>query len=315
MEQHGHTILETVMAMAIVLMLAAVTLALADSGQAGFAAQGEAADIQQRLRVAIGALSKDLLMAGAGADYGADPGPLYYSFAPVLPYLHGTSRDDSPGTFRADAITVLYVPPTVAPSTVVTSVSYFLKNDPETATYQLMVREGAGGDDLSLVDHIVALTFTYYGDPKPPTLTGWPLSDPAGPWTTYGPPPPPADEQLNGYPSGENCTFMIEAVTGVQVPRLDVLEPDSAGDSLIRLTAEQLTDGPWCPDARDPSRWDADLLRIRKIGVTIRIEAADASTRGPAGVLFAHGGPSRNPRRWVPDRTVTFYVSPRNLAR
>ena len=63
------------------------------------------------------------------------------------------------------------------------------------------------------------------------------------------------------------------------------------------------------------NRWDADLLRIRKIGVTLRVQAANAAMRGPASVLFAHGGTSRSGNRWLPDLQVRFEVTPRNLGR
>ena len=63
MSQHGYTILETMVAMAILLTVIAVAIALVDPSQASFAAQIEAADMQQRLRVAAGALSRDVLMA------------------------------------------------------------------------------------------------------------------------------------------------------------------------------------------------------------------------------------------------------------
>ena len=61
------------------------------------------------------------------------------------------------------------------------------------------------------------------------------------------------------------------------------------------------------------SRWDVDLLRIRTVVVTVRIEAALAALRGPAGVLFANAGTATDPRAWVPDQTLRFQVSPRNL--
>ena len=76
----------------------------------------------------------------------------------------------------------------------------------------------------------------------------------------------------------------------------------------------QLTDGPWRPDAASADRWDVDLLRIRTIGVTVRLEAALAGLRGPAGVLFANGGTATNPRAWLPDQEIRFHVSPRNLS-
>ena len=52
-------------------------------------------------------------------------------------------------------------------------------------------------------------------------------------------------------------------------------------NGLSTLTAAQLVDGPWCPDAINPTRWDADLLGIRRVAITIRVEAALSALRGP----------------------------------
>ena len=81
------------------------------------------------------------------------------------------------------------------------------------------------------------------------------------------------------YPSGENCAFRIDEASGLPVARLPAL---ADGAALTPLTAAMLSDGPWCPDEANAKRWDADLLRIRKVGVTIRVEAAASALRGPA---------------------------------
>jgi hypothetical protein len=105
----------------------------------------------------------------------------------------------------------------------------------------------------------------------------------------------------------ENCVF-----TGEVPPRPKLATMGGRG-ALVRLGRAELTDGPWCPDEANPNRWDADLLRIRKVAITLRLQSAVAALRGPAGVLFAHGGTSVDANRWVPDQTVRFDVSPRNL--
>jgi hypothetical protein len=174
--------------------------------------------------------------------------------------------------------------------------AYSLKTTAAPPSAQLM-RASA-----PVADHIVGLVFEYYADPQPPTLVGG--------VPTYGPAPPPPAVQTTAYPSGENCTFSLDAA-GVHVARLTAL---TAGNTLTRLSAAQLTDGPWCPDDADSNRWDADLLRIRKISVTVRVEAAPAVLRGPAGVLFTNGGSSRDASRWLPDQEIRWSVSPRNLA-
>ena len=83
--------------------------------------------------------------------------------------------------------------------------------------------------------------------------------------------------------------------------------------TLVLLTPALLTDGPWCPDADHPNRWDADLLRVRRVDVTLRVEAAVDALRGPASVLFSRGGTANGGSSWVPDQEVRFQVSPRNL--
>jgi Tfp pilus assembly protein PilW len=190
--------------------------------------------------------------------------------------------------------------------------TYYLKVNEVAKTYQLMMDDGTTSSDVPVVDNVVALTLDYYGDPIPPVLKER-TSDPGGPAATYGPVPPPLDAQIpgGGYPPGENCVFMVDPDTNQQVSRLPTLGDESPG--LVKLTSSELTDGPWCPDASNPNRWDADLLRIRMIGVTVRVQSAMEGLRGPAGALFSHAGTATSVRRWVPDQEIRFQVSPRNL--
>ena len=184
--------------------------------------------------------------------------------------------------------------------------TYYLKADAPTQTYQLMHYDGGIGPDVPVVDNVVGLNFDYYGDPQPPQML-----DAVKLTTTYGPHPPSLANQNPGglWPAGENCT--IQVVGGLQVARLPVL--GAGGNALVKLDATNLTDGPWCPDAANPNKWDADLLRIRKIVVTLRVQAALASLRGPASTLFSVGGTSRRSTAWVPDQEVRFQVTPRNM--
>jgi hypothetical protein len=82
---------------------------------------------------------------------------------------------------------------------------------------------------------------------------------------------------------------------------------------LVKLTQAQLTDGPWCPDSVAPNRYDADLLRIRKVRVLLRVQAAPPSLRGATGALFTRGGTSRGAERFIPDQEIKFDVVARNL--
>jgi prepilin-type N-terminal cleavage/methylation domain-containing protein len=179
-----------------------------------------------------------------------------------------------------------------------TSRTYYLKADVPSNAFQLMRYDGDGGADTPVVDHVVGLAFQYLGDPEPPTIRR-PLTEAVGPWTTYGPAPPA---------SGDNCLFVGNG-TATPAPALAVLDADP---SLVPLGAAVLSDGPWCPDASNPNRFDADLLRIRRVVVTLRVESAATSLRGPAGRLFSRAGTASG-RAFVPDQEVRFDVAPRNL--
>src|SRR5262249_16113152 len=141
----------------------------------------------------------------------------------------------------------------------------------DSSRYQLMVHQAASGVDAPVVDHVVGLSFEYYGDPLPPMHVR-PLTDIVGPWTTYGPRPPTPGSASTGYPTGENCVFALGG--GGYTPRLGLLGDPANPSALVRLPLAELMDGPWCPDPTDARRWDADLLRIRKVAVTLRVEAA-----------------------------------------
>jgi len=384
--QDGFSLLEAVIATGLMLMVTASVFQMMNPAQGSFAAEPEIADMQQRLRVGADTLSKDLVMAGAGAYLGTQVGSLGYYFAPVLPFRQGAVSDDAAGTFATDRITLIYVPSTTAQTTLaadltgnlatptltlaaesdcplnpatgikykecgfakdmsvllfdntgnydmftITSVTdatatavvkrptdsanttylkdvtkvieavshtYYLKTDAVNQVYQLMHYDGTSNADVPVVDNVVGLAFEYFGEPQPPIIKN--PSDASTLWkTTYGPVP-----TLNTA----NCIFNASASP---VPQLAVLGSGNPG--LVPLTAAQLTDGPWCPNAANTNRWDADLLRIRKIGVKLRVQAANAALRGPASALFTRGGTSLGGSKWVPDQEIHFSVSPRNL--
>jgi hypothetical protein len=83
---------------------------------------------------------------------------------------------------------------------------------------------------------------------------------------------------------------------------------------LVKLTQAMLTDGPWCPDSAAGNRFDADLLRVRKIRVTLRVQVGPKAFRGPIGPLFLRGGTSIGGERYIPDQAIVFEVTPRNLS-
>ncbi len=340
--------------------------------------------MQQRLRVGVDTIRRDLMTAGAGAYSGSATGSLVGQFAPILPFRRGSSAayDDGPGVFRADAVTIVYVPSTASQTTIrapmtdassvnissesgcpvedppcgfkagaapvvydgtgafdmfaVTSAdvagtlvfehlqpgglassyaagstiaevvrrTYFL----DTATLQLTRYDGAASA-IAVLDNVVGLEFQYYGEAGPPALLH-PGVDQA---VTYGPAPPAPGAAQGSWPPGENCAW--QAGGGELSSRLAPLGPANSG--LVRLTAAQLTDGPWCPDTVSENRYDADLFRIRKVRVIVRLQTGNAlfrlSLASGRGALFANPGTAVNAARIVPDQSIQFDVSPRNM--
>lgn len=133
--------------------------------------------------------------------------------------------------------------------------------------------------DVPVVDNVVDLRFDYFGDPQPPRA-----------------PKPP--------PNTANCLYDVNG----NYLNLPVLAPTDG--SLAILTPAMLTDGPYCGGGTN--QFDADLLRIRKIRVTMRMQVATASLRGGEDL----GGNTRSVtggERYVPDYSLSFDVTPRNL--
>ncbi|HEY7446732.1 MAG TPA: hypothetical protein VH702_01210, partial [Vicinamibacterales bacterium] len=106
----GFTFVELVTALAIMMTVTAAIFSLMNPAHGVFKRQPRLSEMQQRLRVSVDTLYKDLVMAGAGVETGSTVGSLGSYFAPVLPFRRGPMAPDPPGTFRHDAISILYVP-------------------------------------------------------------------------------------------------------------------------------------------------------------------------------------------------------------
>ena len=188
-------------------------------------------------------------------------------------------------------------------------VCFFLRRGTAEEGLQLMTGDGDQWE-LPLVDHLTGLTFDLLGDPRPPRLGS--AGGPSPSAATYGPNPPPLgdDTLTDDWPAGENCTFL--AVAGGQSSRLPALSA-GAGTNLVPLPASMLTDGPWCPDGSAANRYDADLLRVRAVRVTIQAEATSGAARGADTRLFLHPGSSHDRSGVASDQKVVIDVVPRAL--
>ena len=164
---------------------------------------------------------------------------------------------------------------TGAQVTQIVSNTYYL----DRTTNQLMRYNGAD-EDIALVDDVVDVRFDYYGDPNPPRFPQPPLGT-------------------------ANCLYDA-ACNYVGPPAL----PAQDG-SLASLPAAVLTNGPYCGSGAN--EFDADLLRVRKVRVSLRMQATRGTLRGADTTLFMKPGSALSGQRTVPDYRVSFEVSPRNL--
>ena len=381
----GFSLIEVLVATAIMLVVTGGIFTVLNPSGSMFKAQPEVVDMQQRLRVGIDTLRRDLIMAGAGAYSGSQSGSLSGFFAPIQPSRQGNdpAYDDGPGLFFNDRITIFYVPSTSAQTSIhdpMPNQSAELKVNAEsgcpnganlcgfTQGMGLLIYDDTGSFDtmtvtqvqdqaahiqhnqqgdlsksygigskvvqyedhvyyldavtrqlmhydgfhtvVPVLDEVVGLNFEYYGDPQPPAMVdgnGLKSQD-----VTYGPRPPVLGQVKGTWPAGENCT--IQVVGGIQQPRLANL--GASGTGLVRLTAAQLTDGPFCPDGTNTNRFDADLFRIKKIRVSLRLQTGDASLRGSLtdgqNAMFVNTGRATGDRQ-VFDQQIRFDVSPRNM--
>jgi len=384
----GFTLVEFLVATAVTLVAVGLAVTLVAPANSAFRSLPEAADVQQRVRVAVDALRSDLTAAGGAFSLGWGPGaaltwpavlPCRWTGSPLSSVVGGCARADSitilsmasaapqaltdaviddpaspirivpastcsldraacrlhagsvmlivDGTSAFDLFTATAMSsdgrqvthaqsrlsgPYAAGALVgeVSARSYYLAVESATGVPQLRRADG-GGSSFPVIDHAVALSFQYFGDPTPPVVIN--PDDPVRRTVSYGPMPPPmgTDNPLDAWPAGENCTFAVEG--DHQVARVAALLAGASG--LAPLPLPGFADGPWCPDPTSPNRYDADLLRIRLVRVTLRMQAQAASVRGSVAGWFSNPGTAHDSLRLVPDLEVTFDVAPRSMRR
>jgi prepilin-type N-terminal cleavage/methylation domain-containing protein len=347
----GFSLVESLVALVLLLVVMGAVFGLVNPSSIASRAQPEAIDVQQRARVAADALQRDLSMSGAGPRSGPATGSLINHFAAVVPRRMGLQGSDAYNVARSDAITIYRVAAGERQTTLLDPLPAGSVNMTMNEPSSCPARNGVCGlaqgmsvvvfddraifdrfsvtqivnpaallqphqssstgyaagaivaeaesdiywhngpakqlrhydgylTDVPVVDNVVGLGFAYFGDPAPPVR-----------------PKPPLGTMNCLYDAGGNLT-----------PGLVTLAPQ--GGSLAELPLSMLSDGPWC--GAGDNRFDADLLRVRRVRVSLRIQATQAAHRG-AGADYANAGFGRNALAAVPDYSITFDIAPRNL--
>lgn len=149
----GFSLVELLIAMAMMVTFSTVLMSLVLAGQSMARMQPEAADVQQRGRIALQTIGAELAFAGAGLDRGSLAGPLAQYFPPVLP-----SADDG--------ITLWYISgrvaqtPLVAPFAQGTTDMFVESVDGFSGGRTAIVLDGHGCHDVLRVDAVSAIALT-----------------------------------------------------------------------------------------------------------------------------------------------------------
>jgi len=146
MNARGFSFIELLVSMAITVVVTTGMFSFIHSARGVFEVDFEHTDMQQRARVAIDALFRDLVMAGAGSQTPA-----------VAPFRRGDLNPDLPGSVFSDRISILYVPPDAGAAGVTT---YGRRVD--AAGVPHLTRYDGAASEMPLVDQVVGLRFEYF---------------------------------------------------------------------------------------------------------------------------------------------------------
>jgi hypothetical protein len=255
--------------------------------------QPELSDMQQRLRVVSDALVKDLVAAGAGLR----------TFPAVLPMRRGPLNPDAPETFKTDTITLLRIPATAALTRTSRAMAAPSADVPVlaqpacppiaplcgfTAGMNVVIFDDTGAYDTFTIASIdsAALTISRAsGDLSKAYDAGASVAEVSSVthWLNA------AASQLSRYDGVQSDAAEADNIASIAFEYYG-----DAGGSLVKLDPAILADGPWHPDPVNVNRWDVDLLRVRRIVVTVRVRSALAVLK-------------------LPDEELRFDVTPRNL--
>lgn len=315
--------------MAVLLTVTSAAFALLEGAEDRWAVEPEAADVQQRLRVAATMLHHDLLQAGAGPVAGVQPGPLTAHIAAIRPYKDDPRDGDAPGTFRADAITTFYVPGTTAQSTLAAALPARagwarVSHDPGcppadpacafSVGMAVMVFDGTGASDRFTVTEVQGdLLGLVHDGPDSNHVYGAGSSiaeivaRTSFPRNRAGIGHDPADAGSGQWRCG--CARGgPHRVAGLRV-RSGVGTRRRTGPAAARHAGRRSL----APGCGEPEPLRCRPARNQKRRIRLRVQSAVRALRGPAGALFGEAGTSRSARRWLPDFEVRFRVRPRNL--
>jgi hypothetical protein len=346
--EEGFSLVELLIACGLVLVVLSGFLSAATPVLHLSRAAPETLDVQQRVRAGAELVWRDLYDAGAGFDSGVPLGSLSRIIAPVLPWRLGTGAA-APADVRDDVVSVIRVPATSSQTRLTGAVAggvAEVRQDPgcpaarpacdfvtgdaafvvdQTAHFDLFTIRQVNGQQITLeprgapsnyaygadaaLSRIEVRTYYFSADARQLRLfdngVDVPVLDDVVTFRVeyFGRAEAPVEPKPPT--GGTNCLY---DASGARLPV--TVDSGPIEDGLVAIPIRLLADGPWCGSGG--TAFDADLLRVRRIRITLRVQASAPELRG-GGSLYAQPGTGRSAWRNVPDAEVVFDVSPRNL--
>ena len=292
--------------------------------------------MQQRARSASTALTRDLVMAGAGLSAGPRTGALVAYFAPVVPRRLGLNGADAVNVARADVVTIAYVPADAGADDAEsmrywpgrpTSRRLTVPNCPvgralcgleegmnvlvfDTAgilrSVQAVEAWALASESCSICDGLANHSYAagaFASQVELHTLlfrSGGssaaslrrrrkPMCRSSTTWSRRRS-STSAIRNRRSHRSLRQVSPIVSTTPRAIRSRAWRRSPTDGASLTTTAAARCFTDGPWCGDGG--TAFDADLLRVRRVRVTLRLQAAAAGLRG-AGADYAVSGISR----------------------
>jgi hypothetical protein len=303
--QAGYSVVELLVASAILFAISGAVLNLLNDGLIGTPVLEESTDLQQRARIVAEALAGELRAAAAGTP----TGPLSRYFAAVEPRRPA----DPVGHAAADVLTLRYVPSGGAHARLA---------QPLAPASPVVVLDIAGCPANTIACGFVANTTAIVFDTSghasvvnvdaigPGVLT---ISDTAG-------------GRSVAYAAGceiaeaSQVTFFLDAAARqlrrieaggafVVADNVTALAFDYMRSDMTPLPLSQLADGPFIGGGA--AAFDADLLQVATVRATVRLETGVDAMRGANTALFSRPGTATGIRT-IPDIIQRIDVAVRN---
>jgi hypothetical protein len=345
----GFSLAELLVGTAIAVTVTVTAAMLVLEAQASWRSDSARVDLQQRLRVSADILTRVLREAGLG-PHASPAGPLIRSVAPILPRRTGVRGAEPAAVVRQDALTVVRAVPETQHAVLVLDVpagGTAFEVGPGTCSNascglapgrHVMLTDGQGQHDVFTVLSVAgsAISVRHHGTAGAAAYPAGSLVVPVESTSFYV---DAASRTLRAYNGDASDLPLVDDVLEMKVEYFGEARPPvwprpvegrpgclyaSDGSyqtaympalgmpgSIVLLPTGLLGDGPWC--GAGARQFDADLLRVRRLRVTLRLQAADPAVRGTDAARFRVPGTGRRPGALVPDASVVVDVSPHNL--